>query len=163
VGLLVAGGVTAGVILAPNKNAPPQHFSPVPATQEPKPVNAKFTDEERFVAARFIQTAVARKNLEEAWTLVGPNLRGTLTRAQWITGNNPVVPFPIDKLDTAPYKVDYSYTDSAMIEIALLPKKGSGVRSQLFMLILKKLGKGKAAHWVVDYWVPRSVPVVPQQ
>src|SRR5262249_57738879 len=113
-------------------------------------------DEERYVAARFIQTAVARKHLDEAWTLVGPNLRGTLTREQWITGNNPVVPFPIDKLDTAPYKIDYSYTDSAMLEIALLPKQGSGIRSQLFMLILKKVGRGKSARWVVDYWVPRS-------
>ena len=88
---------------------------------------------------RFIQTAVARENLEEAWTLVGPNLRGGLTRAQWVTGKNPVVPYPIDKLEVAPYKVDASYTKSALIEVALVPRKDSGVRAQVFFLELRKV------------------------
>ena len=57
--------------------------------------------------------------------LVGPNLRGGLTRAQWVTGNNPVVPYPIEKLDVAPYKVDASYTRSALIEVALLPRRNA--------------------------------------
>ena len=97
------------LVLAPNKNPPPERISTVPA-QEPEPrVKAPLTDEARRVAMRFIQTAVAREHLEEAWTLVGPNLRGGMTKERWISGANPVVPYPIDKLDVAPYKVDESF------------------------------------------------------
>ena len=35
-------------------------------------MKAPFADEARQVAVRFVQTAVARKNLDEAWELVGP-------------------------------------------------------------------------------------------
>jgi hypothetical protein len=73
-----------------------------------------------------------------------------------------VVPFPIDKLDVAPYKVDESYERSALIEIALLPREGSGVRAQIFFLELKRLGTGTKARWVVDNWVPRASAVVPR-
>jgi hypothetical protein len=150
------------LVLGPNKNAPPQRVSTVPAqTPEPR-LKAPLSAEARRVAMRFIQTAVARENLEEAWTLVGPNLRGGLTRERWITGENPVVPFPIDKLDVAPYKVDESFETSALIEVALLPRKGAGVRAQIFFLELKRLGSGNRARWVVDNWVPRASAVVPR-
>ena len=164
------GGVAALVpvaaalllVLAPNKNPPPERISTVPA-QKPEPrVKAPLTDEARRVAMRFIQTAVAREHLEEAWTLVGPNLRGGMTKERWITGDNPVVPYPIDKLDVAPYKVDESFETSALLEVALLPRKGAGVRAQIFFLELKRLGTGKDVRWVVDNWVPRASAVVPR-
>ena len=110
---------------------------------------------------RFIQTAVARENLEEAWALVGPNLRGGLSRKRWLTGENPVVPYPIDELDVALHKVDESYSTRAP-RGRLLPRKGSGVRAQVFFLELRKLGAGENAHWVVDNWVPRASAVVPR-
>ena len=95
--------------------------------QEPETlVEVPLHADARRVAVRFIQTAVARRNLDEAWLLVGPNLRGGLTRKRWITGANPVVPYPIDELDVAPYKVDESYTTRALLEVALLPREGSG-------------------------------------
>ena len=81
---------------------------------------------------------------------------------EWLTGNNPVVPYPIDKLDVAPYKVDESYETSALIEVALLPREGSGVRAQVFFLGLEKVGTGAKARWVVDNWVPRASAVVPR-
>ena len=150
------------LVLAPNKNPPPERISTVPA-QEPEPrVKAPLTDEARRVAMRFIQTAVAREHLEEAWTLVGPNLRGGMTKERWISGANPVVPYPIDKLDVAPYKVDESFETSALLEVALLPRKGAGVRAQIFFLELKRLGTGEDARWVVDNWVPRASAVVPR-
>ena len=139
-----------------------EHFSATPAQQPEQLVKAPLPHEARRVAVRFIQTAVARRNLEEAWTLVGPNLRGGLTKERWITGENPVVPYPIDKLDVAPYKVDESYTRSALLEVALLPRKGSGVRAQVFFLGLVKVGAGERSRWVVDNWVPRAAAVVPR-
>ena len=162
VGALVPVGIAVVLVLGPNKNAPPQHISSMPAQVTPPQVKAPLTQEARRVAMRFIQTAVAREHLHEAWTLVGPNLRGGMTKEQWVTGENPVVPYPIDKLEVAPYKVDESYETSALLEVALLPRKGAGVRAQVFFLELKRLGTGKNARWVVDNWVPRASAVVPR-
>ena len=163
-GLAAAAVATAGIVLAfaPNTDAPPSRLSDAPAVVPETLVKAPLSTEARRVAIRFIQTAVARENLAEAWTLVGPNLRGGLTRAEWVTGNNPVVPYPIEKLDVAPYKIDASYTKSALIEVALLPRRNAGVRAQVFFLELKKLGAGKESRWVVDNWVPRASTVVPR-
>jgi len=163
---LAGGAVCAAVALllvfGPDKDAPEERISNVPAEEPVREVKAPLPQEARDVAVRFIQTAVARENLEEAWTLVGPNLRGGLTKKEWLTGNNPVVPYPIDKLEVAPYKVDESYETSALIEVALLPRMGSGVRSQVFFLGLKKVGSGSRTRWVVDNWVPRASAVVPR-
>ena len=150
------------LVLGPNRNAPVEHFSSTPAQVAKPEVEAPLAQEARRVAIRFIQTAVARENLEEGWTLVGPNLRGGLTRERWITGANPVVPYPVDKLDVAPYKVDESFETSALLEVALLPRKGSGVRAQVFFLQLRRLGSGENARWVVDNWVPRASAVIPR-
>ena len=164
--VLAGGAVCAAVVLlfvfGPNRNAPEVHMSTMPAQQPERQVKAPLPQEARQVAMRFIQTAVARKNLDEAWHLVGPNLRGGLSREEWLTGDNPVVPFPIEHLDVAPYKIDESFEESALIEVALLPKKGSGVRAQVFFLGLKKVGSGQQARWVVDNWVPRASAVVPR-
>jgi hypothetical protein len=161
-GAAAAVAIVLVLVLGPNTNAPPVRISTVPA-EVPKPqVKAPLAPEARRVAIRFIQTAVAREHLDEAWDLVGPNLRGGMTKAQWTTGNNPVVPFPIAKLDVAPYKVDESFEDSALLEVALLPRAGSGVRAQIFFLELKKLGTGGQARWVVDNWVPRASAVTPR-
>lgn len=164
--VLAGGAVCAAavllLVLGPNTNAPAERISTVPAQEPERQVKAPLPQEARRVAVRFIQTAVARENLEEAWTLVGPNLRGGLSREEWLTGDNPVVPFPIAKLDVAPYKIDESFETSALIEVALLPRKGSGVRAQVFFLGLKKVGSGPRARWVVDNWVPRASAVVPR-
>jgi hypothetical protein len=167
---LLWGGVAAtalvavGLVLAlgPDRDAPPQRFENAPVQEPETLVKLPLHADARRVAVRFIQTAVARKNLEEAWLLVGPNLRGGLTRKRWITGANPVVPFPINELDVAPYKVDESYSTRALLEVALLPREGSGVRAQVFFLELRKLGKGDGARWVVDNWVPRASAVIPR-
>ena len=163
---LAAGAAAAGLLLVlafgPNTNAPPARLSTAPADVPETLVKAPLADEARRVAVRFIQTAVAREHLDEAWTLVGPQLRGGLTRAQWLTGENPVVPYPVDELEVAPYKVDASYTKSALLEVALLPRRGSGVRAQVFFLELKKLGGRNGERWVVDNWVPRASAVTPR-
>jgi hypothetical protein len=111
----------------------------------------------RVVAGRFVLTAVQRKNLEEAWTLVGPQIRQDLTYKQWLTGNIPVVPF-LKEIKTAPMKVDLSTKDYALLEVYLLPAKGRG---EIFDIELMKVGKGDKARWLVTSWVPRSRPTIP--
>jgi hypothetical protein len=159
---LLGGGIAAAVLLIGNTNAPPQVFHDEPAQVTPVQKKVPLSDEAKHVAMRFVQTAVARKNLAEGWLLSGPVLRGGLSRKEWLTGNNPVVPYPIDELDVAPYKVDYSYADSALLELALLPKKNAGVRAQVFFLRLEKIRDAGGEHWVVNNWVPRASAVTPR-
>lgn len=161
-GLIGLAAVAAIFIFGPNKNAAPEVLRNVPADVPAPQVPAPISDEARQVAVRFVQTAVARRNLEEAWTLVGPNLRGGLTRKEWLTGNNPVVPYPLSELNVAPFKVDESFEDSALLEVALLPKKGAKIRSQVFFLALMKVGEGASARWIVDNWVPRGSALIPR-
>jgi hypothetical protein len=158
----VACGLVALFAFGPNKNAAPEVFNDDPVQVPVVQKKAPLSEAAKKVAIRFVQTAVARENLEEAWELVGPNLRGGLTRAEWISGDNPVVPYPIDQLEVAPYKIDESFVDSALLEVALLPKEGAGVRSQIFFLGLKKVGKGENARWLVDNWVPRGSALTPR-
>ncbi len=93
------------------------------------------------MAQEFILTAVARKNLKQAYELAGPQIRQGQTLKEWMTGNIAVVPYPVEELDLAPMKVDYSYKNEALIQVALLPKKGSKVKGQLFAMQLNKVGE----------------------
>lgn len=162
VALAAAAGVVALFAFGPNKNAAPEVFNDDPVQVPVVQKKAPLPKEAKQVAIRFVQTAVARENLEEAWELVGPNLRGGLTRAEWITGDNPVVPYPIDQLAVAPYKIDESFVDSALLEVALLPRDGANIRSQIFFLGLKRVGEGENTHWIVDNWVPRGSALTPR-
>lgn len=160
--LVVAGGIAVLIAVLPhgngnsatplNPNVPAKDVSKVPKSVKLDPTAEK-------VARRFIQTAVARKNLREAYAITGPQLIQGQSLRSFISGNNAVVPFPVDAVSLAPMKVDYSYKNEALIEVALLTKPKSGVKSQLFQMQLNRI-HGK---WVVNMWAPRSVPFVHSQ
>lgn len=143
--------------------------APGPRTPIQRPVKEKtvpLSPEARRVAGRFILTAVARRNLAESYDLVGPQLRQGMTRAQWMTGAIPVVPYPVNLVKLTPMKVDLSYRDHALVEVALIPRDGAmlggaKVKPQLFFLELRVYGKGKNRHWLVTDWVPRGAPHIP--
>ena len=59
-----------------------------------------------------------------------------------------------------PRSVERAVRDILM-EIALLSKPKSGVKSQIFFINLKKFGTGANARWLVDNWVPRGSAPVP--
>lgn len=115
----------------------------------------------RRTAGRFLLTAVPRKHLAESYELTHPDLRQGLSKKEWLTGNIPVQYYPADNLEVATFKVDESYVDEAVIEVALLPKKGETIKPQIFYVGLKKVGKGPAAQWKVSYFAPRSPPAIP--
>jgi hypothetical protein len=152
VGLVLWMGNTGESTNTPLSTLAADDRSPVPNT-------IKLDPEARTVAKQFIETAVARKNLRAAFPLAGPAIRQGQTLKEWLTGNIAVVPYPVDKIDYAPMKIDYSYPREAQIEVALLPKDGAkGVKSQLFIATLVKNKQGK---WQVNAWVPRSSAPVP--
>jgi hypothetical protein len=161
--LLVAGIVAAIVQFAPSKHAPPQVFSKTPVQRPVKEKTVPLQKAQTAVARQFLKTAVTRADLAAAWKIVGPDLRGGLTYKEWLTGNIPVVPYPYGAIGTARFKIDYSYANEALLEVALLPKTGAKIKGQIFYLGLKRVvGPGGKRHWVVDSWVPHSSIVVPQ-
>ncbi len=125
------------------------------------PNSVPLPDAAKVVARRFILTAVARANLRDAWRISGPHIRQGMSLEEWLQGNIPVVPYPAEEIDFAPMKIDYSYRDQALIEVALLPKKGSKYRPQIFFVTLVRTGPPGKKQWVVDGWVPRASPTVP--
>jgi hypothetical protein len=159
--ILIAGIVIAILAFAPNRNSPPQVAPSPPPQPAAKPKSAPLSADAKAVARLFVKTAVARKDLAAAWKIVGPNLRGGLTYTEWLTGNIPVIPYPIESLRLAPFKIDYSHEDQALLEVALLPKPGTKAKSGIFYLKLKRIGPAGKQHWVVDSWVPRAAPMVP--
>lgn len=111
-------------------------------------------------AREFLETAVLRKNLDTSYSIVHTNLKGTMTRKQWDTGNIPVVGYPARNAATTQFVVDYSYQDEMLLEVDLVAKPGSPstVRPHLaFYLGMKKV-RGK---WLVSYWEPDWRPPVP--
>jgi hypothetical protein len=156
--VVVGAAIAAGIIWSntgkstatPLTNKPAVDVSKVPAT-------IKLAPGATAVARQFIRTAVARKNLPAAYTIVTEQIRQGQSLKSWNTGNIAVVPYPVDAVKYAPMKIDFSYPNEAQIQVALLPKAGAKIRPQLFLMdIVRRNGK-----WLVNTWVPRSSPKVP--
>ena len=129
--------------------------APVAATESRKSV--PFDPKARLVVADFLKTAVPRKNLRRSWDIVHPELKQGYTLKEWLTGTIPVQFYPTGGVELATFKIDESYEDEAVIEVALLPRKGVKIKPQIFFVGLKK-HEGK---WLVYYFAPRSVIPVP--
>ena len=160
--LLFAGIIAALQAWAyhPSKNA--EVFTKAPVKDvSGTPKSIKLDPAVKTLAKDFIETAVARKNLAHAYTLVGPEIKQGQTLKQWMTGNIAVVPYPAADIDVAPFRIDYSYKRQALIEVMLLPKASAKIRATDFYLGAKKVGTGAKAHWVVTSWVPHVAPMVP--
>ena len=158
-GLVLTAGVVAFTVAYVGDTGTSQE---APLSQQPAQVftprkQVPLDKEARRVAGRFILTAVAREDLGESYDLAHPELRQGLTKKEWLTGNIPVVYYPAKAIETATFKVDESYPDEAILEVALLPKDSAKIKPQIFFIGLKKTG----ATWRVNYWVPRAAPAVP--
>jgi hypothetical protein len=161
--LLLAGAIAALAVFVGNTASNPKEtFSNEPAVDVTKPEKSiTVPPEVKTIAQKFIKTAVARKDLESAYAIVGPSIKQGMTLAEWKTGDIAVIPFPVDELDYAPFKVDYAHPNDVLMEVALLTNEGSKIKGQTFFIGIKKFGKGDKARWLVDNWVPRSSAPVP--
>src|SRR4051812_31104299 len=159
--LLVAGGaIAAAVMFMPENNGDTlkTHRSgkativpPAPKAVALHKADAKAA---RDTAAKFVATAVLRRNVDDSWDLTAPEMRGGLTRKAWRTGEIPVVPFPADQLDHVGWKLDYSIQDHVGLQVAMLPVANSTAKALTFELELVRSGPPAGRHWLVDYWAP---------
>jgi hypothetical protein len=170
----IAGGVLAlGVITflqvlnRPEDDPVPTQRVAAQVAKEPKTVPP--SPEARRLVSQFLNTAVdrdgsdavLRRKLDAAWKISSPNIRGGLTKNEWLTGNIPVVPYDVSSVERAPVRLDWSYPSEASFAVMLLPKDGSSEKPQTFFITVKKFGKGANARWMVDYFAPYAPPVVP--
>jgi hypothetical protein len=123
-----------------------------PPSKPPKTV--KLDPEAQRIATRFINTAVARKNLDLAYQLSGPHVREGMTLKQFLTGAIAVVPYKITPKTSASMKIDKSYATRAQLEMYLVTPGHAG--GYFFVDMVKTNGK-----WFVDGWVPRGTPPIP--
>jgi hypothetical protein len=135
---------------------------PVPRSEEgsvyeaPRPVRLTRAQRARVLAtaANFVIHAVARRQVEEAYDLTAPSLRGGLTRAQWRSGTIPVVPFPVDE---ARWKLEFSDEEGVGLQVLLFPRPRSGLRPEVFNMELAPTGTGAKQRFLVTSWSPSAL------
>jgi hypothetical protein len=157
-GILAVGVIVFLVVKFGNTANTTETFSSKPAQTPQVTKQVPLERGARIAVGRFILTAVARKNLDEAWNLTTPNLRGGLTHKQWMTGNIPVVPMgvPIDK--AAITRIISSTKNEAEINVVVLPKANAqNVKATLYVVIAKKIN----GRWLIDYAIPQASPGLP--
>src|SRR5262245_28345273 len=125
--VLVVGATVAGAIVIGNTGESTETpLSNVPAWVYHEPKLHQLSKQERLqllaTSSHFVDTAVARKHLDEAWDLLGPEMRAGQTRRSWNTGTNNVVPFPVS--DIIAWNVAYSYEGDVALDLALRSRGG---------------------------------------
>lgn len=157
-GLVLAAGVAVflALVVFPGSSgttATPPATTPVKAAKQPKTVAP--SPAAIAVGRKFIETAVARKDLGSAYSLVGGDLKNGITKQQWEKGNIPVSPYPAGNASTTHFKTVWSHPKKAMFELTLVARHGSGVRPDLrFYLGVERAGGKADGRWLVDYWAP---------
>ena len=117
----------------------------------------------RHTIREFIATVVSRKRLNDSWLVVAPELKKGYTRKQWATAKDlPVIPYPVADIDQVNYYLDYASTKEILVEVGVSAKPSMHIRPVTFQLALRPVPTGKTRTWMVDYWMPRWTPPVPQ-
>lgn len=144
---------TATVVSTPVEDTPIR----TEATPVAKPiaVTAAVRREVRDTLERFVDAAVLRREIDEAWRLSTPTLRGGVTRADWNRGELPIQPYPWRDIEGIDLRLLYSDTRSVALDVMLLPT--DKVRPILvYTADLTPVGKGNRRRWLVDYWAPQA-------
>ncbi len=161
IGALVAsvvGVVVAAALIGNTAEPEPEHFSSQPAWVYHEPKLARLGRAERArlleTSMLFVRTAVARRDLDRAYALAGPELRQGMSRSEWAKGNIPVVPFPA--VGVAQWNVAYSYENDVAFQISLIAERGaSPVVGKTFTIELVR--PSRSAPWHVASWVPTGI------
>jgi hypothetical protein len=179
-GLVLAVGVAfLAVKLIPGSNQSrvgnqPGFVAQLPAKSQPL-TNAKGapvkTYEQldptvRTTIRTFLASAVARRHLDKSWSVVAPSLKQGYTFKQWAHGGPgkgglPVIPYPIENVDSTQFYLDYASTKEILLEVGVSAPAAKKMRPVAFQLGLVRHGSGAGGQWLVNYWMPRWTPPIP--
>jgi hypothetical protein len=137
--------------------------TPIDRTKQPwvykAPAHMRLSKQDRFelfdTSSRFVRTAVARKHLDSAWEMLGPEMRAGQTRTSWESGFNNVVPFAADGIES--WDILYAYEGDVALDLSLVSgrRNGGNWAGKTFTLELKK--DPGSRRWLVASWVPKGI------
>ena len=164
--LLVAGAAIGGLVLVAvlywnTASLTPTPVDDTPIRTEAEPIAEPITltrtvrREVRQTVDRFVQAAVLRKQLADAWTMSTPTLRASVTRQDWDRGELPIQPYPSRALRSVDVRFLYADTRSVAVDVMLLPREEANP-VLVFTADLTPVGKGDHRRWLVDYWAPQA-------
>jgi hypothetical protein len=136
-----------------------------PFTPAKQPKSKRFVKQEAKlvlpVAMRFVRDAVGRHDMHSAWNITAPVLRGGTSRKDWDRGENTeIAPFAVDH---ARWRIDYNYSRTVGLEVAVFPTKKSQIKTPLvYYMELQKHRSHGHIRWLVDQWMtaPGAADVV---
>jgi hypothetical protein len=123
------------------------------------PTHMRLTKQDRLelftATSRFVRTAVARKQLDSAWDMLGPEMKAGQTRKSWDSGFNNVVPFKADAIEA--WDILYAFKDDVALDLSLVSgrRDGDNWAGKTFTLELKR--NPSSHRWLVASWVPKGV------
>jgi hypothetical protein len=133
------------------------HFRNEPAWVYREPKLHRLTGAERTrlvdTMERFVRTAVARKDLDSAWPMLGPDLRAGMTRREWDSGDNTVIPYRA--VGISHLSVLYSYDGDVAFDVSLLGARSEDTIAKTFTIELRRAPRRD--RWIVASWVPKGV------
>jgi hypothetical protein len=123
------------------------------------PRTVKATAEQKAAAistlTRFVRSAVIRRDLAASWPLATAHLRSGTSRAEWLSGNLAVVPYPAAGFRTAGFTLKYQYKNVLGYDVLVLPnttKAGRLAGHQVYACELHDVRDS----WLVDECYPRK-------
>ena len=149
-----AGAIAVGNTGESNKT--PLFDRPAWVYREPARMKLTGADRKQLfeTASQFIQTAVARKHLDSAWGMLGPEMRAGQTRKSWNTGFNNVIPFR--RSASRPGTSSTRTRVMSRSTSAWSASKHSDWAGKTFTIELKRY-KGHGNDWLVASWVPKGI------
>lgn len=159
--LALAGVVAIAVFFwnTANWKTTPVEDTPIRTEAEPVAEPIRMTPavrrEVRQTLDRFVDAAVLRKRVTEAWTLSTPALRGAVSRGDWDRGELPIQPYPWKGIRRLDLRFLYSDTRSVAVDVMLLPREATNP-ILVYTADVTPVGKGKKRRWLVDYWAPQA-------
>jgi hypothetical protein len=123
------------------------------------PAHMRLSKKDRLelfaTSSRFVRTAVTRKRLDDAWDMLGPEMKAGQTRKSWDSGFNNVVPFKADGIEA--WDILYAYQGDVALDLSLVAGRRSADSwaGKTFTLELKR--DPSSHRWLVASWVPKGV------
>jgi len=123
----------------------------------PKTVKATAAQKAAAIStlSRFVRSAVLRRDLAASWPLATAHMKEGTSRADWLSGNLPVVPYPADGFRTVGFTLTYQYRGILGFDALLLPnttKAGLSAGQQVYACELHQIH----GSWLIDECYPRK-------
>ena len=153
--------VVALVVFVPNTghtlSTPIDHTKQAQVFHAPKTVLATPREKADALATLdvFVPSAFTRQHLDRSWPLATEHMKIGTSRADWLAGDLPIVPYPASGYRTFGTVLKYQYRNVLGYDVLVLPKRnaaGTRAGQQVYACELHDV-RGR---WLVDFCYPRK-------